>query len=235
VFLTSFRIVLTDFEVAPVQLAIDWYPMGKTANKSVFNLPGKPAWVCMELVSPLTLLYTIYTNPSRTTEPLPKAHVWLTTLYCMHYFHRALLSPLRNPSMAPFSVLLFFIGVAFNLVNGSAIGGWLGGYGSAVEVPAWQVVVGSAMFLLGLWGNVFHEEILRDVRWNVRAGGSEKEEEEDGGMVVSEGRVYKIPQGGLFRYCWYPHVSFVFAFWHCEPGLRFLDSTSRSGSNGRVT
>lgn len=47
----------------------------------------------MELCSPLTLLYTIYTNPERTGG-LPKIHIWLTTLYCMHYFHRALLSPI---------------------------------------------------------------------------------------------------------------------------------------------
>jgi 3-oxo-5-alpha-steroid 4-dehydrogenase 1 len=176
--------------------------MGKTSSASIFNVPGKPAWIIMELVSPLTLLYTIYTNPSRAGAPLPKAHAWLTTLYCMHYFHRALLSPLRNPSMAPFNVLLFFAGVAFNLVNGSAIGAWLGGYGSAAEVPTWQLVLGSAMFLLGLWGNVYHEEILRDIRRD-----TQERKKKDDDTVECDGRVYKIPRGGLFESCWYPHVS----------------------------
>ncbi|KAA8903173.1 3-oxo-5-alpha-steroid 4-dehydrogenase-domain-containing protein [Sphaerosporella brunnea] len=195
--------------VAPIQLAIDWYPMGKTSAKSIFNVPGKPAWIMMELVSPLTLLYTIYTNPSRT-GPLPKAHVWLTTLYCMHYFHRALLSPLRNPSIAPFNILLFFAGVAFNLANGSAIGAWLGGYGSATEVPVWRLVIGSAMFMLGLWGNVYHEEVLRDLRRDTPKKSKKSSKEAQKTPIEErvhelEGRHYKIPHGGLFEYCWYPH------------------------------
>jgi 3-oxo-5-alpha-steroid 4-dehydrogenase 1 len=195
-------------KVTPIQLLLDWYPMGKTSYGSVFNVPGKPAWIIMELVSPLTLLYTIYTNPARAGAPLPKAHAWLTTLYCMHYFHRALLSPLRNPSMAPFNVLLFFSGIGFNLANGSAIGGWLGGYGSAAEVPTWQLVLGSTMFLLGLWGNVYHEEILRDIRRD-----TQERKKKDDDTVECDGRVYKIPHGGLFESCWYPHVSPL-------PGLR---------------
>ncbi|KAG0136718.1 3-oxo-5-alpha-steroid 4-dehydrogenase-domain-containing protein [Tuber indicum] len=188
--------------VAPLQLALpEFYPAGKTSYPSIFNVPGKPGWIFMELFSPLTLLYTIYTNPERTGE-LPKTHVWLTTLYCIHYLHRALLSPIRNPSMGPMNIGMVCAGVSFNIINGSAIGGWLGGYGSAADVPGWQISIGSAMFILGLWGNMYHEEILREIR---RDKSFDKDAEKEGRVVTSDGRVYKIPEGGLFKWVWNPH------------------------------
>jgi 3-oxo-5-alpha-steroid 4-dehydrogenase 1 len=204
--------------------------MGKTSLPSILNVPGKSSWIFMELFSPVSLLLAIYTNPTRA-GPLPKSHVWLTTLYCMHYFHRALLSPIRNPSMAPVHILLVLTGIVFNIVNGSAIGAWLGGYGNAETVPLWQMIVGSAMFLLGLWGNVYHEEILRDIR-----GGPKKKEEDKDTVVSPEGRVYKVPRGGLFEYCWYPHVG-CFLTRRRRGGERQAnrDSTPRSGSSGRDT
>jgi 3-oxo-5-alpha-steroid 4-dehydrogenase 1 len=128
--------------------------------------------------------------------------------------------------MSPSHIIIVICAIAFNLVNGSAIGGWLGGYGSVKEVPLWQVVLGSVLFLLGLWGNVYHEEILRDLR---RDGSNVKKRET---AVRSEDgkRVYKIPQGGLFKYCWFPHVSSPSQ--SGEEGAD-VDSISRSGSSGR--
>ncbi|KAI5845414.1 3-oxo-5-alpha-steroid 4-dehydrogenase-domain-containing protein [Tricharina praecox] len=188
--------------VLPLQLLLDWYPMGKTSSVSLLNVRGKPAWVLMELLSPSTLLYSIYSNPTRPLA-LPRSHVWLTTLYLMHYFHRALLSPLRNPAMADMHIVIAVAMGAFNLLNGTAIGAWLGGYGSAEETPSWMIALGSAMFLAGLWGNVYHEEVLRDIRRET--AGSEKKVDDGETVVSEEGRVYKIPHGGLFAYCWHPH------------------------------
>ncbi|CUS14668.1 unnamed protein product [Tuber aestivum] len=189
--------------VAPIQLALPkFYPSGKTSYASIFNVPvGKPGWIFMELFSPLTLLYTICTNPERTGE-IPKTHTWLASLYCIHYLHRALLSPIRNSSMGPMNFIMVCAGVSFNIINGSAIGGWLGGYGSAADVPVWQVSIGSAMFVLGLWGNMYHEEILREIR---RDTSFAKDAEKQGRLVRSGGRVYKIPEGGLFKWVWCPH------------------------------
>lgn len=192
--------------MAPIQLLVDWYPMGKTSYTTLFNVPGKPAWMLSELVSPLTLLYTVYTNPSRGSAPLPKSHIWLTTLFLVHYLHRAVLSPLMGPKIAPFHILLAASMAAFNFCNGSAIGGWLGGFGSAQEVPLWMTVLGSAMFAAGLWGNMYHEEILRDLRKEKEKVEGRRDKQEDTETVVLDGRVYKIPHGGLFEYCWYPHV-----------------------------
>ena len=189
--------------------------MGKTSTPSVFNVNGRRGWIAQELVAPLTLLATIYASPARAAgPPLPAAHLWLAGLFCTHYLHRSLLSPLRNPSMAPLHGLLVLAGVAFNLANGSAIGAWLGGYGTAAAVPAWQLGLGSVLFLLGLWGNAYHEEILRDIRrtgGNPAAAAAAAAAAKGGGggpaVFGAEGRrLYEIPQGGLFAYCYYPHV-----------------------------
>ncbi|KAI5784668.1 3-oxo-5-alpha-steroid 4-dehydrogenase-domain-containing protein [Geopyxis carbonaria] len=190
--------------VAPVQLLLDWYPMGKTSLPSVFNLPGKPAWVTMEIISPISLVTTLYTVSSTTSqEKLPPVHLLLTVLYLMHYFHRAILSPLSNPSMAPVHALLTLGGIAFNIINGAAIGGWLGGYGSAANVPQWQVALGCIMFITGLWGNMYHEEVLRDIRRQTEDVSMVKPDKDT--AMAEDGRVYKVPRGGLFEYVWYPH------------------------------
>ncbi|KAL7275976.1 hypothetical protein RUND412_001045 [Rhizina undulata] len=187
--------------VGLLMLAIDYYPMGKTSNRSIFNVPGKPAWIFMELLSPLSLLFAIFSNPNRD-GPMSKNHAWLTTMYLMHYFHRAIISPLMNPSMAPTHVGITIAGAVFNIINGTLIGGWIGGYGSADDVPRWQIILGTAIFLAGLWGNMYHEEVLREIR---RDGKVDAKAEKEGKVVRKGDRIYTIPKGGLFNYIWHPH------------------------------
>lgn len=105
--------------------------------------------------------------------------------------------------MAPTHITLTLGGLAFNLINGSLIGGWLGGYGSASSVPTLQLVAGSILWAVGLYGNIYHEEVLRNIR---RDKSFDKDAEQEGKVVVNNGRVYKIPEGGLFRWIWHPHV-----------------------------
>lgn len=96
----------------------------------------------------------------------------------------------------------------FNIINGSLIGGWLGGYGSTSSVSAWQILLGSVIWAAGFCGNIYHEEILRDIR---RDRPVDKDAEREGRaveveVVVDNGRVYRVPEGGLFRLIWHPHV-----------------------------
>lgn len=129
--------------------------------------------------------------------------------------------------MAPTHIVLSLGGVAFNLINGSLIGGWLGGYGSASSVPSWQLTAGSVLFGVGLFGNIYHEEILRNIRRNKSFN---KDVEREGKVVVDNGRIYKIPEGGLFKWIWHPHVCSSFS----ELGyLLIQDSTSLSGLSGQ--
>lgn len=179
----------------------------------------------MEIVSPIVMLYTVFTNPERN-GPLLGSHIWLASLYCVHYLHRSIIGPIRyisrtseamvssntralarNPSMAPIHIILMLGAVVFNLINGMLIGGWLGGYGSASSVSTWQLVSGSVIWAAGFYGNIYHEEILRDIRRDKPAN---KDAEREGRVVVDSGRVYRVPEGGLFRWIWHPHVSSVF-------------------------
>lgn len=108
--------------------------------------------------------------------------------------------------MAPIHISFALGGVIFNIINGSLIGGWLGGYGSTSSVPAWQILFGSVIWAAGFCGNIYHEEILRDIR---RDRPVDKDAEREGRavvVVVDNGRVYRVPEGGLFRLIWHPHV-----------------------------
>lgn len=203
----------------------------------------------MEIVSPLTMLYTVFTNPERN-GPLPGSHQWLIFLFCVHYFHRSIIGPLRyicathlplglrltpsrNPSMAPVHISFALAAVVFNLINGSLIGGWLGGYGSASSVPAWQLLSGSLIWAAGFCGNIYHEEILRNIR---RDGPVGKDAEHKGRTVVeNDGRIYRVPEGGLFRFIWHPHVSLnPMIFWLRVELLSLWESSIfRNGSSGQ--
>lgn len=108
-----------------------------------------------------------------------------------------------NPSMGPMNIIIFLGGIGFNIINGSLIGGWLGGYGSTSNVPTWRIATGSIIFFAGLLSNMYHEGILRDIR---RDSPTERSSRRGGTTVMSNGRLYKIPEGGLFRWIWTPHV-----------------------------
>lgn len=105
--------------------------------------------------------------------------------------------------MAPVHIIFALGGTVFNLINGSLIGGWLGGYGSASSVPTLQLVSGSVIWAAGFYGNIYHEEILRGIR---RDKPTDKIAERKGRAVIYNGRVYRVPEGGLFRCIWHPHV-----------------------------
>lgn len=105
--------------------------------------------------------------------------------------------------MAPIHISFALSAVIFNIINGSLIGGWLGGYGSTSSVPAWQILFGSVIWAAGFCGNIYHEEILRDIR---RDRPVDKDAEGRAVVVMDNGRVYRVPEGGLFRLIWHPHV-----------------------------
>ena len=62
------------------------------------------------------------------------------------------------------------------------------------------------IFAVGLLGNIFHDDELREVR---RAAARSQErrskEREEHGKGKSVDKVYKVPQNGLFTFILYPH------------------------------
>ena len=107
-------------------------------------------------------------------------------------------------------LLVLLAGLAFNFFNALLIGGWLGGYGR-ITTSQVQFFCGMVIWAAGFLGNLYHENILRNIRVNsvrmtedVAIKGAEPKRKD---ISYVDGRVYIIPQGGLFEWVLYPHVS----------------------------
>ena len=108
--------------------------------------------------------------------------------------------------MSPNHVLTWAAGIAFQIINGASIGGWLAGYGPTT-VEEWKgrtiyIQLGVVLFVGGLLGNMYHDEVLRDLRRPNKR--SQDINDKSTGKSGNE-RTYKVPQDGLFQYILYPH------------------------------
>ena len=137
--------------------------------------------------------------------------------------------------MSPIHLLVWFSAFCFQLVNATCIGGWLAGYGPTTAAD-WSGMmintqVGLMLFAAGLFGNIFHDDELRDIRRNAMKRQEEKSkaQNEAGGKGVD--KVYEVPRNGLFEYCLYPHYLcewiewagyWVIGGWGCVPARTFL-------------
>jgi 3-oxo-5-alpha-steroid 4-dehydrogenase 1 len=206
-----------------MQFITPWYPMGKTAYPSPLNLPGRLAWFTMETPGLLIFLYTVFTLQ---TTPLPLPNLILVAMFTIHYVHRAILAPLfLNTSMAPIHVVVWCSALFFQVNNALGIGAWVGRYGRTTPED-WtgrekQMLAGAALWLVGLLGNWWHDEELRRIR---REALAKKEKTHDG-------KVYLMPERGLFKYVLFAHyftewvewIGFwMFAGWDCAPARTFV-------------
>ncbi|RDA94658.1 hypothetical protein CP533_2415 [Ophiocordyceps camponoti-saundersi (nom. inval.)] len=216
-----------------MQWLVKWYGMGKTSSPSRFNIPGRVAWLTMEVPGFITLLYVMRTLPPQFgIQDLPWQNRVLAGLFVIHYIYRAIFFPLLQPSMAPIHVLVWLSAISFQLFNGTCLGSWLAAYGPVSE-ESWaeqsslpQFVLGVAVFYVGLAANFFHDEQLREIRRRRRSPSSQSR-----GRGSMGAKVYEIPKGGLFRYVLYPHYlcewiewfGFLMAAgWTCAPAWAFL-------------
>lgn len=55
---------LTSSQFAALQWVISWYGAGKTSGNSILDLPGRWAWITMEVPGFMTLLYIMKTLPA---------------------------------------------------------------------------------------------------------------------------------------------------------------------------
>jgi hypothetical protein len=69
-------------QLAALQWFIPWYSMGKTSTISRLNIPGKIAWITMESPGFLTLLYIMFTLPTKLAiDKLPWENWALASLF----------------------------------------------------------------------------------------------------------------------------------------------------------
>ncbi|PYH73871.1 3-oxo-5-alpha-steroid 4-dehydrogenase family protein [Aspergillus vadensis CBS 113365] len=189
---------LNIFQYFPLVSLLQWltsyHPAGKTSLKSSpLNLPGRWAWCIMEIVSPITLLYLLYTLPqlypdltlSPSLSTLPTSNKFLAFLFTLHYTNRAIISPFfAAPSISPIHVVIASSAVAFNWFNAVCLGGWLAGYpvpyststssyasggggGSTTSGSIGRALLaplGLTLFLGGMAGNISAERTLFRLR-----------------------------------------------------------------------
>ena len=156
----------------------------------------------MELVSPMTFVYTFYTSPlSGGTAPLQwnSPNTILALCFLLHYANRAIINPLRTPSRSKSHIIVPLSAVAFNLINGSLMGSYLssseaGDFLSARSPTPFYL--GLVLWAFGFIGNIVHDEILLNIRRKANIKGKSKAE---------AGEHYATPQGGLYALVSYPN------------------------------
>ncbi|KAJ2784594.1 hypothetical protein GGI15_002207 [Coemansia interrupta] len=147
---------------------------------------GRAAWIVMELVSPATFLLS-YTRPSSIGSTRSHITDLFALLWTIHYANRALIYPLRQPSRKPMHIGIMLSACLFNVVNGYINGRWLSTlYGrDGVDGPL-CVLGGICMFAAGMFGNIYHDNLLMGLRRRATNG-------------------YSVPTGGLFSMVSCPH------------------------------
>lgn len=139
---------------------------GKFASRKWGPAIGnKPAWMLME--SPVFILMTaLWICSSRRYET---ALLVMFLLFQLHYFQRSFIFPLliKGKSKMPLSIM--FMGIIFNVLNALMQGGWLFYISSPDRYPAsWlvspQFIVGTAVYLTGMFINIQSDSIIRRLR-----------------------------------------------------------------------
>lgn len=159
----------------------------------------------MELVSPLTFLYTFVTSPLTVQPPplpsLSSPHAILAACFCIHYTNRALINPLRTSSRSKTHAIVPLSGIIFNVINGSLMGSYLSSPYARMYLGATRpsFYIGLGVWALGMFGNVWHDEILLNIRRKAKAKGKARANSE------GQGEHYAIPQGGLYNLVSYPN------------------------------
>ncbi|KAI0267296.1 3-oxo-5-alpha-steroid 4-dehydrogenase-domain-containing protein [Gloeopeniophorella convolvens] len=200
-------------------------PFGRFATpNSPLSVDGIKAWIAMEVVSPLSFLFTTYLHPfSPTPFPLPSLALpafgvtpqfLLTSFYIIHYLNRALVSPLRSPSRSKSHLTVVVSAIAFNIPNGFLLAAFLSSSDTALFLKDafssprfWK---GVALWAFGFVGNIYHDEILLNIRRKAIAKGKAKEAA--GGKDAQQPH-YAIPHGGLYSLISYPNYLSEWTEW----------------------
>ena len=135
-------------------------------------------WFIMESPSLLIYLYWIIRKGDFSNIIVVTASL----LWIAHYFHRAIVYPLRlHTKGKKMPLLIMAFAFFFNLVNGT-INGYAITHFTAT-LSGWRIfsyVLGVTLFITGFIVNQYHDKILIDLR-------------------KQNGNSYKIPYGGLFK------------------------------------
>nr|WNS47939.1 FunI [Talaromyces coalescens] len=220
----------------------DHHPVGKFSVSRRSNVNGRFAWLFMEIIGPVNMLYTM-----RKLEPsileLPLWNKLTAALYVIHYINRAILQPLFvAPSMSPVGIEIFLIVSAFNWINGAIFGGWIVGYDTKIAgydvrisgsepLSGWRMGIpyaGLMLFAFGCINNIRAQLTL----WRMRREEAHRRAAKGNKQAQQENiysKVYVIPPPkGLFTSHLYPHYWYEWIEWfgYTLVGTAVLSSTA---------
>ncbi|KAH8205674.1 hypothetical protein TruAng_000168 [Truncatella angustata] len=189
----------------------------------------------MECPGFITLLYIMNTlSAEHGITDLPWQNKVLAGLFVLHYTYRAVIFPIIQPSMSPIHLFVWVAALAFQFLNATCLGSWLAAYGPTTQAE-WRAegftvlrfAIGLVVFYIGLTGNYFCDEELREIRRKEQR----RQERLSGQGQKGIGKHYSIPQNGLFKHMLYPHYFmewvewlgfWIAAGWSCGPARAFL-------------
>lgn len=165
-------------------------PYGRFADsKWGVALDPRLGWFLMEFPAGASFLYAFFQGPNRY-EPFP---LFVLFVWVCHYANRGYIMPalMRVPKgqKSSFGLMVVLIGWVVTSLHGYLNATWVTRL-HPNPTASWFVdprfLVGVTLYYVGLGLNLHSDHILRNLR--------SKEEVERGE------RVYRIPEGGLFRY-----------------------------------
>lgn len=165
-------------------------PYGRFASKSFgFNFSPKWGWFLMELPATLSFLYFYFQGQNRfELVPMIFLGIW-----CMHYANRGFIFPMlmrvAKGAQGSFSIMIVAAGWLVTTLHGYLNAVFISELSEHLTLD-WltdpRFIIGIAIYLTGFILNLHSDAIIRNLR--------SKEE------VARGDKVYRIPQGGLFKY-----------------------------------
>lgn len=165
-------------------------PYGRFASdKYGFSLSPRLGWFLMELPATLSFVFFFFLGDNRLEAvPLFFLGVWL-----LHYGNRGFVFPLlmrvAKGAKGSFSIMIVLAGWLVTTLHGYLNAVFISHLSDHLTL-AWfsdpRFMTGMAIYLFGFVMNVHSDAIIRNLR--------SKEE------VARGDKVYRIPQGGLFKY-----------------------------------
>lgn len=138
-------------------------------------------WAFMELPALFVFALCVYFTDSWYNLTLVVA----AFLWFLHYFHRAVIFPLRLKTKGKkMPLVIMFSAIFFNVVNGFINGYWLLRFvpEDKIEISTdIRIIIGTAVFFTGFLINLHHDGLLINLRKASDTG-------------------YSIPEGGLFKF-----------------------------------
>lgn len=131
---------------------------------------NKVGWFLMEMPVFLVVLYLWAISPYGVTRHSP--YVLFLLLFEFHYFQRSFVFPFLLKGNGKMPIVIMFLSVMWNIVNGYAQGWWLFHlaplYCPQMYSEAWicdpRFIAGTAIFIIGWCINVHSDHVIRHLR-----------------------------------------------------------------------